>query len=205
MIFLVEGTIWRAFCLLPNSRCFAEARIVPSTRTCKQARRRLFGGDMNTLVGKTGHAFALYGNTPLERVKCPECGGMSFVKHGKTVCCDAAITTTPKKFYREAAPALERKRPHKRDCDRILLEQEGRCYYCGSLLGDTRHRKDKPLTLKTNWDHRIPWVLSLNNNVENFVAACHICNGIKSDKVFRDADEARTFIALRRKSKGYDF
>ena len=48
MINLVEGTIWRAFCLLPNSRCFAEARIVPSTRTCKQARRRLFGSMKTT-------------------------------------------------------------------------------------------------------------------------------------------------------------
>jgi len=160
---------------------------------------------MSNLTGKTGHAFALYGNTPLERVKCPECGGMSFVRNGSTVCCGAEITTTPKRYYREAAPELERRLPSKSDRDRILIEQEGRCFYCGSLLGETRLRKGKPVTLKINWDHRVPYAFTQNNRTENFVAACHVCNIIKSDKVFRDADEARVFIALRRKNKGYDF
>lgn len=130
---------------------------------------------------------------------------MSFVKRGETVCCGAEIVTAPAKYYREAAPELERRLPPKADRDRIMIRQEGRCFYCGMLLGEVRLRNGRPVTLRVNWDHRMPYVFNQNNHAENFVAACQVCNTIKSDKVFRDIEEARTFIALRRRSKGYDF
>lgn len=41
------------------------------------------------------------------------------------------------------------------------------------------------------------------NSTPNFVAACHVCNGIKSDKLFQTLDEARVFIQLAREAKGY--
>lgn len=57
--------------------------------------------------------------------------------------------------------------------------------------------------LKLQWDHVDPWVYSLNNKDQNFVAACQICNGIKSSMIFNSVEEARVYIQGARKTKGY--
>jgi hypothetical protein len=72
-------------------------------------------------------------------------------------------------------------------------------------LESTRFRNGKPIIIKTNWDHQLPYAFSQNNATSNFVAACHVCNGIKSDRLFKTIEEAQVYLASKRKQKGYDF
>jgi hypothetical protein len=71
---------------------------------------------------------ALYGNVGLEKAYCPSCGTFAFVKNGKLVCCDTPLLDEPKKFHREIEAPQHRKTPPKAEKDRILEEQEDRCF-----------------------------------------------------------------------------
>jgi hypothetical protein len=148
---------------------------------------------------------ALYGNVAIEKAYCPNCDAVSFVKNGKFVCCDTALLGEPKKFHRETVAPQHRKTPPKAEKDRILDEQEDRCLYCGVRFESTRFRHGKLFRIKVNWDHQLPYVFSQNNATSNFVAACHVCNGIKSNRVFKTIEEAQVYLAGKRKQKGYDF
>ncbi len=148
---------------------------------------------------------ALYGTVALEKGYCPNCHGTSFIRNGCFVCCDAPVAGEPKKFHRETESPQQRKTPSKSAKDRILEEQEGRCFYCDVLFDAPRFRNGKPITIKIHWDHQLPYAYSQNNATSNFVAACHVCNGIKSDHLFRTVEEAQIYLAAKRKQKGYDF
>jgi hypothetical protein len=84
-----------------------------------------------------------------------------------------------------------------------MEEQKFCCFYCDRRFGATVFRAGKPIALRINWDHVNPYAYSLNNHDQNFVAACHVCNGIKSSLIFRSTDEAKTHIAGRWQDKGY--
>jgi len=148
---------------------------------------------------------ALYGNVAIERGFCKKCGTTSFIKNGLFMCCDTSTNEEPKRFHRESVAPPGRKTPPQVEKEKILKEQEYRCFYCGVLFDSMRFRNGKSLTIKVNWDHQLPFAFSQNNSSSNFVAACHVCNGIKSDRVFRTVEEAQVFLANKRKQKGYDF
>lgn len=67
------------------------------------------------------------------------------------------------------------------------------CFYCdrefGSVVWVKRER-----TLRVHWDHVTPYVHTFDNREVNFVAACQICNGWKSDKVFDTIEEIRGYL-----------
>lgn len=153
----------------------------------------------------TRMSVALYGNVSIPRGYCKDCEGMSFIRNGRFACCGELVEGAPGKFERMSEPLFGRKTPPKREKDRILREQNDRCFYCGVLLGSRRYRNGLPFLVKVNWDHQLPFAFSQNNKTENFVAACHVCNGIKSSHLFQTVEEAQVYIAEKRKSKGYDF
>ncbi len=66
-------------------------------------------------------------------------------------------------------------------------------------------RGTKLVILKVCWDHRIPFAYSQDNRALNFVAACQICNGIKSSLMFERLEDARGYIYRRLQKKGYCF
>lgn len=148
---------------------------------------------------------ALYGNVAIEKGYCPNCDAVSFIKNGKFVCCGTLLLSEPKKFHRETEAPQHRKTPPKAEKDRILGEQEDRCFYCNVLFDSTRFRNGRSFQIRVNWDHQLPYAFSQNNTTSNFVAACHICNGIKSDRLFKTIEEAQVYLAGKRKQKGYDF
>jgi 5-methylcytosine-specific restriction endonuclease McrA len=149
---------------------------------------------------------AIFGNTQMQRVWCSDCGALTFIRNGHTVCCGHPLETPdPKRYIRECEPYQVRKLPSKQERDETLLRQDGRCFYCDQPLGSTQWRETRRITLRTHWDHLIPYAYSQDNHAINFVAACHVCNGIKSSHVFRTVEDARVFIADRRKLKGYSF
>ena len=85
----------------------------------------------------------------------------------------------------------------------ILTAQENRCFYCARTFGVRIARGSRDVILRCEWDHQVPYAYAQNNMPENFVAACHVCNALKSSFLFRTVDEAQTFLALRWPAKGY--
>lgn len=148
---------------------------------------------------------SLYGNIKIERGVCPECKSTAFIKHGKYQCCGCQTAERPAKYHREMEAPTGRKLPPKADRDAILEQQDNRCFYCGVRFGGFRTRHGRLITIKLAWDHQLPYSLTYNNQASNFVAACSVCNGIKSDKVFQEVSEAQIYIADTRRRKGYDW
>lgn len=148
---------------------------------------------------------ALYGSVSLEKMYCRNCKTEAFVKRGLFTCCDSPVPEVPKKYIRESSAPLKRFRPGKSEQRKILEEQENRCFYCGYKFGNIVHRNDNGVVLKMTWDHMLPWSLTQDNRASNFVAACHVCNGIKNSRVFESMSDAQDYLKYHRRRKGYDF
>lgn len=148
---------------------------------------------------------ALYGNVSLDRGYRPDCDGISIIKNGRYICCGEVAKGTPTKFERIVEPEQGRKTPTSTEQRRILSEQDDRCFYCDVRLNTIRYKNGLPVYIKVNWDHKTPHAFSQNNSTHNFVAACHVCNGIKSDRLFQTVEEAQVYLSDRRRAKGYDF
>jgi len=95
-----------------------------------------------------------------------------------------------------------RKAPTAAERQMILELQGNRCLYCEMLFGAAVERKGRLIFLKVNWDHFVPFAYTQNNYAYNFVAACQICNGIKSSMTFKTVEEAKVYIAATRLLKG---
>lgn len=156
-------------------------------------------------MSKKNPVIALYGNVAMPRAYCDRCQGTAWVMNGKLACCDNPITVAPTEFIREISPESIRRRPGDVAKRKILAEQDGRCFYCYVQFGSIRLRNGKPFQIRLHWDHELPYAYSQNNKEANFVAACHVCNGIKSAKIFQTEDDARVYLASARKRKGYDW
>lgn len=147
----------------------------------------------------------IYGNTTIERAYCPHCQTSAFVIDGKFACCDTPCSALIEGIHREVSPEATRKHLSKKVKDEILEHQGHRCFYCGMTFYSYVRRHGKLLLLTVHYDHRVPYAYSLDSHPYNFVAACHVCNLIKSDKIFQTIDEARMYLAEKRREKGYDF
>lgn len=95
----------------------------------------------------------------------------------------------------------------------LLTAWENRCAYCRlpfglfvwkQGIGSTRTINGPgyspnfaALALRLEWDHFIPLTYSDSNADSGFLPACHLCNGLKSDKVFRTLDGAREYLEPR--------
>jgi len=148
---------------------------------------------------------SLYGNVAIERGYCPDCESMAFIEKGRLACCGRAYGGKARRIKRETQPEQRRHRPSVDQQREILARQDCRCIYCGQPFGAMHWRDKKLLILTVEWDHDLPFCFSQNNDVSNFVAACQICNGLKSDHLFRGLEDAQAFLAVHRELKGYDF
>jgi hypothetical protein len=123
---------------------------------------------------KGKHFLAVYRNVAPEKSRCSICGDLSIVRNGMTTCCQAPVSGIPTKYERETQAAYNRKRPPRPDQARILEEQDNRCFYCRVKFGSVRKRNNRPVTIRIEWDHMLPFVYSQNNRTDNFVAACQV-------------------------------
>jgi hypothetical protein len=94
-----------------------------------------------------------------------------------------------------------RKGPNAAEKKLILELQGNRCLYCEMLFGSAIERKGRLIFLKVNWDHFVPFAYTQNNYAYNFVAACQICNGIKSSHLFKTLEEARIYVRTIRDAR----
>lgn len=148
---------------------------------------------------------SLYGNVAIQRAYCYACGGTAFVIDGYLQCCGRWWKHEPDRIKREVEPEYKRRGPGLKEQRQILEAQDYRCIYCECAFHSIRFRRNRPIRLRIEWDHDIPFAYSQNNHTSNFVAACQVCNGLKSDLIFKDLDEARIRLRMRRAEKGFDF
>jgi len=86
----------------------------------------------------------------------------------------------------------------------ILAEQDNKCLYCDFEFGQVVYRRGfRPYHVLLAWDHFRPYVLTQRSSNAEFVAACRICNGIKTCTIYSDIASAREDIQAKRKAKGY--
>ena len=71
--------------------------------------------------------------------------------------------------------------------DTILDRDAHICYYCGGIA--------------TVVDHIIPWNWAHNDNPDNLVASCALCNSIAGDKLFDTIEDKRKHILRARKHR----
>lgn len=104
----------------------------------------------------------------------------------------------------------DRREPSKAIKAEILEQQKNCCFYCGRRFGSIVY-DDHPrmyregnnvfiywrtvaIALRVHFDHVKPWIHSQDNSPDNFVAACHICNGMKGSESFADVEDARKVL-----------
>jgi len=150
-----------------------------------------------------GAYVGLYGKVRIIKAWCEDCQGYFIVQEGKLSCCDKPIDADPGRYKRESEPEQRRKAPPLKERQKQLEDQHYRCFYCSRSFDSTVYRNGKAVRLKVHYDHMIPYSLTQDNSVSNFVAACHVCNGIKTDFCFHTVEEAQIYIQGRWKEKGY--
>jgi hypothetical protein len=93
---------------------------------------------------------------------------------------------------------------------RILDGQDHRCLYCCRRIGSVVYKRGEykgrafGVRLKLVWDHYVPYIYSLDSSDSNFVAACHICNGFKSDLMMDSLKDYRNHIADKWERRYWD-
>lgn len=97
-----------------------------------------------------------------------------------------------------------RRTPSATKRNEILEQQAGRCLYCDLRIGSIIRRFGSPVSLRLNWDHFVPYAYGQTNAESNWVAACHVCNGIKGCRMFDTVTDAQAYIRGRRAAKGYE-
>ncbi|MEE9214897.1 MAG: HNH endonuclease signature motif containing protein [Thermodesulfobacteriota bacterium] len=153
---------------------------------------------------KTGQV-SIYGGIKLRKQYCSDCRGRAFVIDGILQCCDKeALQPTTEKLVRECTGDYRRRHIPKGRQQQILLEQENKCKYCELEFGSRikNLKTDKQVTLKITFDHVIPWSYS-GTNKEEIVAACQVCNGLKSNDFFDDIDSIKVELKNRRQNHGW--
>lgn len=86
----------------------------------------------------------------------------------------------------------------------VIALQGDQCLYCQIPIGTRISRRTTEVTLRREWDHFVPFAYLARNPRLNWVIACHVCNNIKSARVFSDLDHARRTILPIRERKGYE-
>lgn len=87
---------------------------------------------------------------------------------------------------------------------RIIAEQGNRCLYCEIPIGTIVDRRGRDVVLRLNWDHFVPYAYVARNPRDNWVLACHVCNGLKRGRIFKTIQEVRDVVLPERLRKGYE-
>ena len=145
----------------------------------------------------------LYGAQQLVKQYCSKCSAYSFVLDGKLKCCGKHTISQPTNYKRESDLSAGRRHLSKVEQNRLLNQQEFKCFYCNRDFNSLVFRKGNAIRLQTEFDHLVPHSYSYNNLSSNFVAACHICNGLKSSLVFDTLEQAQVYLQNKWVEKKY--
>lgn len=71
--------------------------------------------------------------------------------------------------------------------------QKGCCFYCGNRFNKLIHKNGYQV-FQPQIDHVLPFSYSFNDDFDNLVLACQICNRIKADYIFDTIEQAMTYV-----------
>lgn len=97
-----------------------------------------------------------------------------------------------------------RQKPRVAERRRAIERQDNRCLYCEIPIGTPIWRRSKTVILRLNWDHFVPYAYLARSPRDNWVLACHVCNGLKSCRMFDTVQAAREAINPERIARGYE-
>lgn len=148
-----------------------------------------------------------YGNTILQRGYCYTCKLTAIILKSVFQCCGREVkqTATSYPLYIATPARIRRKKPSKKQQAELLATQENKCKYCSYAFGSYVFKNTKLIALRVVWDHHIPYAYGGNNKDANFVAACQICNGFKSSKIFDSLEQLTEYIKEKWQSKNIQF
>lgn len=144
---------------------------------------------------------AIYGNISIKRKYCSSCQCWALVIDGKLACCDERDESEASKLKRMSEPEDRRHGPGVATRKAILRAQGDKCFYCTRSFGSLIMMRGALRKLKCHWDHLDPFVRSMNNRSDNWVAACNFCNLWKADKIFRSIEEIQIYVSEKWKEK----
>jgi|SRR5215831_3751605 len=140
------------------------------------------------MANGSGKHWAVFGLVAMRRALCPECRRTSLILDGKLLCCGIREDdSNPSGFISECDVKLKRRTPNLSEKRHILKMQDFKCFYCDEEL------------IQINWDHFFPFSYTKRNDL--FVAACPLCNSIKSNLIFETGEEARAYVREKRREK----
>jgi len=143
-------------------------------------------------------------DTKFIRALCPKCNNEALVQDEKFLCCGVQYVKEPITAYkREITIKVKRKLPPIEIREKVLLNQNFRCFYCIQAFGEYEQYRRIKILLRVTWDHLIPYSYIQSNPEHNFVACCQICNSLKWSMVFSTLEEAREYVQQKREEKGY--
>jgi HNH endonuclease len=83
---------------------------------------------------------------------------------------------------------MRRSMTYKKHWQELIELYGGRCFYCRQEIA-------------TTIDHVVPYDWDADNDIENLVPACGLCNSLASDKMFENVESKRQYILMKRKDK----
>ncbi len=145
----------------------------------------------------------VYGRVCIQSEMCPVCQREAFVFSNVMSCCGLRIEGKPKGWKRMTDCAGKRVRLGHRERLAIIAKQNGRCIYCSIPFATPIYRHAKRVRKTIEFDHFVPYSYAGNGHRDNIVAACSICNRIKSWFMFNNLDECIQYIDGQWKVKRY--
>ena len=149
-----------------------------------------------------------YQDIVMVRAYCSTCKAAAFIIDGHYTCCGKkapAIKDITGVLYSREAGDIKRIKCPKKIQNEILMEQNNKCKWCGyefgEIISNKKNKEIKHLN-KVHFDHKIPFIY-IGNPVSNWVAACDICNSIKSAHYFKTYEDAYQWIGNRRLEYGW--
>lgn len=86
-----------------------------------------------------------------------------------------------------------------------VLERYGHaCGYCGVPFGSVIRYRGRVMATTVHWDHAVPYAYLLANPDINWVASCGQCNHAKSDLLFTDAHDLRSYVHAQLVRRGWE-
>ena len=140
---------------------------------------------------------AVYGNVQIPRIFCHRCQRWALILKGVRQCCEDKTEVTITKRKRISQTYGLRKRPRKKDRERLLREFHDACAYCERTFNRFVHYHGKLDRTKLTRDHQVPWIYSQDNRGQNFLPACQFCNAWKSSFVFKTLEEVKIYVGQK--------
>lgn len=139
---------------------------------------------------------AVYGTVKVKRIRCQRCKCWTIIaKDGLKLCCNEKSEEEVTSF-RGMIEAYQKRKPMPRKAKLRMLEKFNHsCCYCERVFGTYVNIKNKVKLIRVNWDHKIPFSYSYNNQEENYLPACSFCNAWKGNKIFQSMEGVKIYVA----------